>query len=253
VLIPRRDDLYAVVVEAEKPYHQHRQPWDQDRHGLDLRALERRFVNQWESISEDLGAPLTAPVRWTSVDYATVTEPHVRGSARSRVERAGTGRGLRVWFDATLLEGVTFSTGPTQEARTVYGASFFPWEEPVPLSPGDEVAVDIRADMVDERYIWTWDTRVIEGGAGGRVKADFHQSTFLGLPLSGNLLKRLAPGHVPGVSREGRVVRFVLEQMEAGRSVEDIARALLEQHPSAFSDERAALGRVRAISAQYGA
>jgi len=252
VLIPERDDLYVAVVEAEEAYHQHRQPWGPDGHGLDLGPLERRFLNDWDSAAADLGAPLTSPARWASVEYATATSPDIRGSARWTVERAGVGRGLRAWFAATLLDGVTFSTGPT-DARTIYGVSFFPWQEPVPLAPGDEVSVELRADMVGEKYIWTWDTRVIEGGAGGRVKADFHQSTFVGIPLSGNLLKRLPPGHVPGVSSEGRLVRFVLEQMETGRSVEAIARAVIEQYPSAFSDERAALGRVRAISAQYGA
>jgi SAM-dependent methyltransferase len=249
VLIPKRDDLYVAVVEAEEAYRQHRQPWGPDSHGLDLRPLERRFLNAWDSAAADLGALLTAPARWASVEYTTATGPDIRGAARWTVERGSIGHGLRAWFVATLLDEVTFSTGPT-ETRTIYGASFFPWQEPVPLSPGDEVSVEIRADLVGEKYIWTWDTRVTEGG---RVKADFHQSTFVGLPLSGNLLKRLPPGHVPGLGNEGRLVRFVLEQMETGRTVEAIASALREQYPSAFSDEDGALRRVRAISAQYGA
>jgi protein arginine N-methyltransferase 1 len=252
VLIPQRDDLYVAVVEAEEVYRKYRQPWGKDTHGLDLRSLERRFLNEWDSIRDDLGAPLTAPARWASVEYTTVTAADLGGSARWTLERGGTGRGLRLWFAATLIEGVTFSTDPAQE-RTIYGVSFFPWQEPVALSPGDEVAVEIRADLVGGEYIWTWNTRVTDGGAAGRVKAQFRQSTFMGRLLSSKLLKRLSPGHVPGLGAEGRLVRFVLEQMETGGSVEGIARALLEQYPSSFTDERAALGRVRALSAEYGA
>jgi protein arginine N-methyltransferase 1 len=253
VLIPKQDDLYMAVLEAEETYRQYRQPWGEHSHGFDFGPLQQRFLNAWDSFDGDRGALLTAPARWASVEYTTVTDANLRGSARWSVERGGIGHGLRVWFDATLLDGVTFSTGPTQEARTVYGASFFPWQDPVPLLPGDEVVAEIRADLVGEEYIWTWSTRVTEGGSAGRVKAHFRQSTFTGQLLSLKLLERLPPGHVPGLGSEGRLVRFVLEQMDTGHSVEAIARALLEKYPSAFSDERAALGRVRAISAQYGA
>jgi protein arginine N-methyltransferase 1 len=250
VLIPKRDDLYVEVLEAEEAYRRHRQPWGENNHGLDLGHLERRFLHDWDSNSGDFGPPLTAPARWASVDYATVTSPDVQGSARWTIDRSGIGHGLRAWFAATLVDGVTFTIGPTKSA-TVYGTSFFPWQEPVNLSPGDEVSVEIRADLVGPTYTWTWSTRVTD--AAGRVKAAFRQSTFTGRPLSGKLLKRLAPGHVPGLGTEGRQLRFVLDQMDTGRSVEAIARALLEQYPSAFSDESAALGRVRDISAQYGA
>ena len=252
VLIPERDDLYAAVVGAEQAYRAHCRPWGEHDHDLDMRPLERRFVNQRGRLGDDCGPTLTPGARWASLDYRTVTTPHLRGEARWTLEESGIGRGLRIWFDATLIDGVGFSTGPGQ-AETVYGTSFLPWQEPVPLCQGDDVSAEIRADLMGEDYIWSWSTRVLEGGAAGRPKAQFRQSTFMGQLLSREALKRRLPEHVPTLSEEGRLLRFVLDAMETGQSLQTIARDLWQRHPSSVADESAALERVRDISARYGA
>ena len=167
-------------------------------------------------------------------------------------EQSGIGRGLRVWFDATLIDGVGFSTGPGQ-AETIYGTSFLPWQEPVPLCPGRR---RLRRDQGRPRgrgLHLDLDTRVLEGGAAGRPKAQFRQSTFLGQLLSREALRRLLPDHVPTLNEEGRLLRFVLDQMETGLSLQTIARDLWQRYPSSVADESAALERVRDISARYGA
>jgi protein arginine N-methyltransferase 1 len=252
VLIPECDDLYVAVVGAERAYRAQCRPWGEDDHDLDMRPLARRFVNRWADLGDDRGPPLTPGARWASLDYGTVTTPHLRGEARWTLEQNGIGRGLRVWFDATLIDGVRFSTGPGQ-AETVYGTSFLPWQEPVPLCPGDDVSVEIRADLVGENYTWTWNTQVLDGGAAGRPKAQFRQSTFLGQLLSPDALRRLLPDHVPTLKEEGRLLRFVLDKMETGLSLQTIARDLWQRYPSSVADENAALERVRDISARYGA
>ena len=55
----------------------------------------------------------------------------------------------------------------------------------------------------------------------GRPKAQFRQSTFLGQLLSREALKRRLPDHVPTLKEEGRLLRFVLDQMETGLSAAD--------------------------------
>ena len=94
---------------------------------------------------------------------------------------------------------------------------------------------------------------MFDGGAAGRPKAQFRQSTFLGQLLSPEALRRLLPDHVPTLKEEGRLLRFVLDQMDNELSLQMIARALWQRYPSSVADENAALARVRDISARYGA
>ena len=91
VLIPKRDDLYAAVVGAEQAYRAHCRPWGEDDHDLDMRPLERRFVNQWGDLGDDRGPTLTPGARWASLDYGTVTTPNLRGEARWTLSRAASG------------------------------------------------------------------------------------------------------------------------------------------------------------------
>src|SRR5215831_14744274 len=51
-------------------------------------------------------------------------------------------------------------------------ATFFPWPVPVLLDVGDTVAVSLRANLIGEDYLWRWDTRVLNQGRPGQVKAE---------------------------------------------------------------------------------
>ena len=123
-----------------------------------------------------------------------------------------------MWFDSTLVEGVNFSNAPGRP-ELIYGSAFFPWPEPVDLVSGDQLAIVLRADLVDEAYVWRWNTRVLASD-GGRVKADFRQSTFYGVPLPLSQLKKRAAEYSPKLNRNGEVDQLVLTLTEcwwAGR------------------------------------
>ena len=71
------------------------------------------------------------------------------------------------------------------------------------------------ADLVDDDYIWGWDTRVLDEGDPGRIKADFKQSTFFGVPLSPAQLRKRADGHVPVLDEDGQIDRQILARWMA--------------------------------------
>ena len=68
---------------------------------------------------------LTGHKPWATLDYDHIENPDVRGNLEWTVDRAGTGHGIVVWFDADLVEGVGFSNAPGAP-ETVYGCLFFP-------------------------------------------------------------------------------------------------------------------------------
>ena len=158
-LIPRKDTLWAAIAEAPKPYGELVDPWDHNALGQDLSPARRLIVNQVHRFRVDADQLLTAGRLWTTLDYNSVENPDVRGNLDWKVERAGTGHGILLWFDADLAEGIGFSSGPSGP-ETVYGSLFLPWPQPVPLVPSQSVAADLEAKLMEEDYVWRWTTRI---------------------------------------------------------------------------------------------
>ena len=90
--------------------------------------------------------------------------------------------GLLVLFGAELVNGIGFPNAPG-EPELIYGQAFFPCKSQW-FWRGDTIITRLRADLVDDDYVWQWDTQVMVRGDAGCVKAHFHQSTFHGAPIS---------------------------------------------------------------------
>jgi type I protein arginine methyltransferase len=248
-LIPARDHLFAALVHDPKLHLGHTEPWLANDFGLDLSAGHSYVVNSWCKANAEPDQLLVEPQRWATLDYYTIEDPNVAGSVTWTVEQPGTAHGLLLWFDAELAPGIGFSNAPGQP-KLIYGQGFFPLEAAVELAPGDRVAVDIRADLVDGEYIWSWRTRV-DAAHGGHAKADFRQSTFKSQPVSLAALARRAAGHVPAVTPSLELDRFCLERIDGRTSHETIARALAERFPDRFQRWTAALNHVVRLAERY--
>ncbi len=182
VLIPRRDVLWAAVVEATDEYEKIVGPWQKNQFAVDLSAGVARITNTWRKTrikTEDL---LTESLCWTTLDYHDVISPDVCGELSWRAARSGTAHGVAVWFDTELADGVGFSNRPGEEL--IYGAGFFPFPQPVPVKEGEIIDLKLRADFVKDNYVWTWDTDFTE------QKIGFRQSTFYGVALSPEQLRK---------------------------------------------------------------
>jgi len=250
VLIPRRDRLWAAVVEAGDLYHQHLSFWHRNELGLNTGPAHRIVANTW--LGASLGSPqmLTEPHCWATLDYATVEVFSFGEQWTSAATRSGTAHGLAVWFDAELCDGVSFSTAPGSP-KTIYALGFFPWLEPVEIGAGDKFELDIQADLVADDYTWRWNACVSEGGPQGHTKASFKQSSFFGVPLSPEGLRKRAANHRPDLNEEGEADRLVLDLMAQGVELGEIARSLVERFPSRFAGRSQALARVADLSQKY--
>jgi type I protein arginine methyltransferase len=176
VLIPRRDTLWAAVVEAADEYERIVGPWQENKFDLDLSAGVSRVTNTWRKTKIRAEELLTKPACWTELDYAEVNSPDVAGEITWRTAQTGMAHGIAVWFDTELADGVGFSNRPGA-AELIYGTGFFPFPRPVPIKEDETVSLKLRADLVQDNYVWRWDTDFPE------QKIGFRQSTFYGVAL----------------------------------------------------------------------
>jgi protein arginine N-methyltransferase 1 len=186
------------------------------------------------------------------MDYSSIEQPDVTGELAWTVERPGTAHGLVVWFDAELADGIGFSNAPGQP-ELIYGQAFFPLQEPVTLSEGDVASISLKADLVDDDYLWRWDVRVTADGAAGRVKARFRQSTFYGAPISLDKLKQREGGYIPPPAEAAEIDQFVLSQLDGRTSLGEIAAGLRARFPQRFPRQQDALTRAGDVAQRYAA
>ncbi|HJT66857.1 MAG TPA: class I SAM-dependent methyltransferase [Pyrinomonadaceae bacterium] len=183
VLIPRRDALWAALVETPEEYEKVVGPWRNRLVDVDLSAGFSKITNSWRKTRIKLGELLTEPLCWTTLDYSTVDSADVHAKISWRTTRAGVGHGVVVWFDTELEDGIGFSNRPGAP-ELVYGNAFFPFPRPVKVKKGERVAVKLRADLVQDDYVWSWTTDFTDQGIG------FEQSTFFSVPLSVEHLRK---------------------------------------------------------------
>ena len=178
-LIPKRDILWAAVVEAPDRYDELVGPWN--RFQLDLSAATRMITNNWRKTRIRPDQLLVEPVCWTTIDYYEVDSHDIQAEISWRVARNGTAHGVAVWFDSDLVDGVGFSNHPAAP-ELIYGNGLFPFAEPVAVTEGECIMLRLTAKMVGDNYVWRWDTDF--------PKKSFKQSTFYGVPLSERLLQK---------------------------------------------------------------
>ena len=125
-LIPKRDILWAAVVETPQHYDPLIAPWRQECQELNMAAALQFSTNTWKRAVVRPEQLLTEPCRWATIHYATLESPDVSGEMTFRVSRPGTAHGFVVWFDAVLEDGIEFSNAPGQP-EMIYGSG---WRTP---------------------------------------------------------------------------------------------------------------------------
>jgi protein arginine N-methyltransferase 1 len=249
-LIPATETLWVAVVTAPTLYRRIVEPWEGNV-GLDFTAARRRAVNTWGKWQATQASLVVEPKLWSVLDYRELGGPNVRGTARWTVPQACEAHGLCMWFDCETATGTGFSNSPCADQLRVYNQGFFPWPEARSLEPGDEVSVDIRADLVGDDYIWSWNSSIRGPNGRGPVKAQYRQTNFLSAPVSEDWLHKSAASFVPSPNDEASIDGMILDLLFAGISLEEISRRVADRFPQRFPEWRKALTRVGDLSLRY--
>lgn len=246
--IAKKDTLWAAPVQSDELHRGYSEPWEKWP-GLDLQAGRRIAGNAWRKAKVEPASLLAEAQCWAELDYRTVTSPNVTGKMAWRAAHAGNCHGFALWFDAELCDGVTFSNAP-DKPELVYGQAFFPLAEPVVLAPGDAVALDLRAQLVGDDYIWVWNTEVRAAGRDA-VKVRHAQSSFYSAAATPQTLRKREMGFQPSLAEEGDIVASVLRQMTGTASLDQIARELALAYPKRFSSVADALRFAGDLAVKY--
>jgi protein arginine N-methyltransferase 1 len=256
VLIPKRDTVWVALVETGKVYNELIAPWDYP-YGLAMEAAKQIVLNNWIEENTDTFRKsnlLMEPQIWTVLDYASIENPDVGTSNLiQKSTRDGTAHGLLLWFDAEIADGIRIFNGP-QAAKVpeVYGCGFFPLLEPVPITKGDKITLDIRADLIGGQYVWRWHTRIHSGDKSRAIKADFEQSTDLESTLESAKLHESVLNFKPSRSETGEIDHFILGRMDGRNTIDQIAGQALWKYPHRFKTLREAELYVNDLSLDYG-
>ena len=251
-IIPERETLWAAPVAAPESYEQVALPWANNPYGFDMRPAMRIAKNDWFKTKGNVAVKdfFAKPKCWTTLDYGTLDSPNVNGELTWTATRAGTGHGLVIWFETVLVDGVSFSNAPGSP-ETIFGQAFFPWSEPVSISIGDRISVELRADLVGDYYLWRWETSVRERECPETFKAEFKQSTFFSVPLSPSTSRERAADHIPKLNQDGQIAGLVLSLMNGENSLQRIASQTVTQFPNYFSNRDDANTIVADLSEKY--
>jgi protein arginine N-methyltransferase 1 len=247
ILIPQRDTLKAAVVEAKEYYDALTAPWQKSVDNLDLSSSLALILNEKHGVSFKPGQLLSEPLTWHVLDYTVGAATRASAALRLRVGRAGTAHGLCLWFETQLFEECGFSSGPGGES-TVYGQVFLPWPEAVDVADGQEIHVELHADLVCGDYVWRWDTKIDTPDGGAR---HFQQSTFQGANYAPQSLHRRAADFVPTLSETGEAERWLLQAMNGKTSLQEIAQEAAKRFPHLFSGWDEAFRRAAELSGKY--
>ena len=249
-VIGARDMLWAAPVEVYETYEKLVAPWNQSKYEIQFLPALNLVTNAWIKTHVQPDAVLGDPVWWHTLDYSRVQESDVEATISMRASRLGTAHGFAVWFDSELSEGIGFSNAPGNVA-SIYGNAFFPFTEPINVKPGTRIDVNLRADFVQEDYVWQWVATIMDPESGRTTKS-FRQSTLSGTVLSPSTLRKRSSTYVPSMSDKGLVDHFILGRIDGKTSLEEIARQLVDRFPERFLTVNCALDAVADVSLQYG-
>lgn len=249
-LIPQTDILRVAIVSSSELYNSYVNGFGQYPEGMDLSAARKINLNAWGSGRPSPDQLIGQPQEWCRLNYQTITAASVSGEMNWQVESDAVAHGFCVWFDTTLTNGIGFSNAPGGGAK-VYGSAFFPWLEPVNLTAGDLVKIELKANLVGDDYIWSWNTSVQEAGTDQKLKASFQQSTFFGLSLSPQHLHKHAATYTPRLNEDGQIAQFVFHCVREGLMQGEIANLLATAYPTRFKHQRDALSHIALLAEKF--
>ncbi|HYJ78816.1 MAG TPA: class I SAM-dependent methyltransferase [Longimicrobiaceae bacterium] len=247
VQIPQEDILWMALLESDEVSSSHLRNRDPAPYGVNFAPVHRRLANTWRKRRVEAEQLISAPAEWARLDYRSVVDPTVCGKATLTATRDGVVHGVSAWFETCLLPGIGFTNAPGSP-EAVYGQAFFPLPAAVGIRAGEAVEVSLDGRLVGSDYVWRWRAHGRDA-AGSAWSCD--QSTFFGVPLGAEALRRRSPSFVPKAGGEGELDAWILSRMDASRSVQAIAAEAAERFPHRLGSLAAALTRVSDLAERY--
>lgn len=244
-IIPSAVTLSIAPCDAAGPLD-HIMFWSRPVHGFSVAAAS--------TIARNTGYPRHiaahelsgAPADIATFDPSRQTAPF-SARASCRIERSAVVHGMAGWFTAALAPGVTLTNAPGAPDRIDRRNVFLPLREPVAVEPGDVVCTAVTIDPIAIMLRW----RVEIASADGRTRHVTDASTFHGMLVSRDDLRRTRPDFVPLLTAAGRARKTILDLCDGSRPVADIEAEVERRHASLFETRAAVSVFVAEVLTRY--
>lgn len=249
VILPAKDTVHVVVVEAPKLYSSFSEPWEDRPFGFEMDTIARLLTNSFARGRVDRDAFLSPVQTITEVDYYSVQDPDVDLSQCLRIDRPGLCHGLLFWFDTQVHQDIRLTSAP-YEPEISYGSAFFPLTRPVEVARGDRMELRLKGVLQGDDYLWIWDTRIIDEAGATRVR--FQQNTLATQLSSLESLRKRAPSFRPQLGPRGELDKKILDLMDGELTLEGISERIASSWTGRLPTGVDVLERVRTLSEKYG-
>lgn len=185
--------------------------------------VQKHLVNKKHAVRLSDNNVLGDPTELSRLILGADYQSCLTWSTAVRVARDGVVHGLAGWFECELVDGISITNSPLSGSPIDRAQAFFPIERPVPVQAGDMIQVTLVARPDDQLIAWN-----LRFGSSGE---HFSHSTWDGLILSPEDLKRYQPDRIPTLSHEGAARLTVLGYCDGQRTTQQIIDAVLSEHP----------------------
>lgn len=200
--------------------------WSEQNIPPELHWITEHSVNHKHAVNLERDHILGTPDHVESLDFRTESRSFFSWKTELTITKASEMHGLAGWFDCTLCEGVTMTNSPLNPDRINRSQAFFPISKPLQVAEGDvlQVTFVLRPD----EDLFSWSVEHIPSGWKCR------QSTWEGLALNAHDMRNAKPNHIPNLTAHAKAREIVLGYCDGLRTVAEIERAVLKDHPSLF-------------------
>lgn len=145
-IIPHSVQLNIVPVEEKDIYPRFIDNWEPIE-GIDYQLFREEALKSCYIIEISERDFLSEPKELYSVNFNESSEekPCLSKKCNFKICRSGFVNGITAWFDATLVPGVTLSSGPW--SRTHWQQCFVPISNPFEVTAGDEISVNLNFEL----------------------------------------------------------------------------------------------------------
>ena len=243
VCIPRRDRVYAALLEDDALHARTAGAWSALPAALAHESLDALMANGWFRARTTGAQLLSEPAPFVTLDYDCPAPP-LHASLDVRATRDGIAHGLLLWFDTDLTDRIALSNAPTSPPA-LYGQAFFPFRPTFVLRQGDRLRVDLRAVLAGDDYAWSWSAR----DAAGRAAS---HATLRSLPLDPSALALRSARRAPRRSAEGEILRVLLDAADGRATFGELADLLHQRFAERFPTGQSALDYVTRLDDLWG-
>ncbi len=165
-------------------------------------------------------------------------------SNQIQVTDAGIIHGIIGWWDCWFTPDQYFSNSPNAPANT-WGQMFFPFRYPVKVVKNDVITVDFNSyhSKYTEDINYRWALKFKNNQQ--------EHNTFISKIFNRDAIDKFNPERSPELNSNGKIVNYILSNVDGTRSVKDIAVNLYEQFPKQFPSIEQAIVKINDILREF--